>query len=77
MSNRTVERSVCYTVVVGNIGHVHCGASRAEAVKVYNEYCEESQSGKGRAGGEDVTLMADDMPILEYYGSIGLESEEL
>jgi len=58
-----------YVVVVGNIGTVYSGTSQSEAIRKYGEYVAQSKSGRGRAGGEDVTLFKNDQPVTNYYGS--------
>jgi hypothetical protein len=55
-----------YEVVVGNVGNVHTGGSKATAMTYFREYVEQSKSGCGRAGGEDVTLFKDGEIIKEY-----------
>ena len=57
-----------YVVNVGNIGNISC-KTKAEAEKTYNEYVMQSESGKGRAGGEYVGLMIDGEPVKEHFGS--------
>jgi len=57
-----------YEVIVGNIGSVHSGRDLKKALRVFNEYAEQSQGNYGRAAGEDVTLMRDGEPYKEYYG---------
>lgn len=52
-----------YTIVVGNIGTVFESQDFEAATRVYQEYCTQSESGEGRAGGEDVTLCADGEPL--------------
>ncbi len=59
-----------YEVVVSNIGKVHTGNNPVDARKVYGEYCLQSQSNAGRAGGEDVTLFKDGEPELEFVGQL-------
>jgi hypothetical protein len=58
-----------FEVIVGNIGTVYSGGSRSEAMKKWTTYQLQSKAGYGRAGGEDVTLMADGEPIKEYFGT--------
>jgi hypothetical protein len=60
-----------YEVIVGNIGTVYGGVSKAAALKKYTTYVRQSKSESGRAGGEDVTLMSDGEPIKEHYGNFG------
>ena len=54
---RVEEAKEDWTVLVGNVGQVYRGESRAEATQVYNDYVHESKSGLGRVGGEAVSLM--------------------
>jgi hypothetical protein len=55
-----------YQVTVGNIGTVYDGDSLEEAEFAYKEYVEQSESGRGRAGNEEVTLW-DGGEIMEYH----------
>jgi len=48
---------VDYQVVVGNVGTVYSGLDGAEAERIYGDYCVLSVGGKGRVGGEEVTLL--------------------
>jgi hypothetical protein len=43
-------------VIVGNIGSVYRGHDETRARMHYNEYVDQSKSGRGRAGNELVTL---------------------
>jgi hypothetical protein len=45
-----------YMVYVGNIGRVHNGIDKHEAIAEYEDYVRESKSKTGRASGEEVTL---------------------
>ena len=58
-----------YKVYVGNLGLVHEGDDKDDAMISYNEYYLQSTLGYGRASHEDVTLMEDDEIIAEYFGS--------
>ena len=58
-----------YELIVGNIGTVYSGSSKKEALKHYSIYVKQSKTGRGRAGGEDVTLMQNGEPIKEFFGS--------
>ena len=62
-----------YEVIVGNIGTVYSGNSKSEAVNTYNGYVDQSVGGRGRAGGEDVTMMADGEPYREHFGGTSYE----
>jgi hypothetical protein len=59
-----------YEVCVGNIGRVYEGENPIEARRIYGKYRSQSESGLGRAGGEDVTLFKDGEPELEFSGQI-------
>ena len=52
-----------YQVIVGNIGTVYDGDCLEKATATYNEYVEQSQSGTGRAGNEEVTLFKSGEPL--------------
>jgi hypothetical protein len=52
-----------YTVYVGNIGCVYDGNSFEDAMKAYDEYCDQSDDNYGRAGGEPVELLEEGVPI--------------
>lgn len=62
-----------FEVVCGNIGSVYNGDDKTEADRIFDTYVEQSNSGVGRAGGEDVTMFrhypADCMIIKEHFGS--------
>jgi len=60
------EAKIKYEVLVGNIGIVYTGFSKPDAMKEFNEYVKQSKTNKGRAGNEDVVLMADGEPSKEY-----------
>ena len=57
-----------YVVIVGNIGTVYSGSSRAEAMADYSEYTDRSIAGIGRGAGESVILFFDDDIELEHFG---------
>lgn len=48
-----------YEVIVGNVGRVHTGSNYNLAAAQFADYVAISKVGRGRAGGEDVTLMRD------------------
>lgn len=56
-----------YTVIVGNLGVVYEGPDRIMARENYDEYVEQSKSGRGRAANEPVTLMQDNLIVLEHH----------
>ena len=58
-----------WQVIVGNIGTVFDGTREAAARLEYKTYVIQSKSGNGRAGGESVTLMKNDEPVAEHFGS--------
>lgn len=65
-----------YEVMVGNIGSVIRTPDFNEALKVFDEYVQLSESGYGRVGGEDVTLLAEDGEVVkEYFGSLRDEED--
>jgi len=63
------DETVSYTVICGNIGTVYAGDDMAEAERVYGIYCKQSDSGRGRAGGESVCLMHDDDIVRDHFGT--------
>jgi hypothetical protein len=65
-----------YFVYVGNIGQVHAGFNKAQAIKEYKEYKALSEANYGRAGGENVVLYCNDDAILEHFGAIEEEEEQ-
>lgn len=60
------KRKHRYEVYVGNIGCVHFGHVRCEAVNDFKHYVEQSATGSGRAALEEVTLFRDGEPIRTY-----------
>lgn len=58
-----------YEVIVGNVGTVYNGGSKAEATKKFKSYVAVSMENRGRAGGENVTMMCDGEPCAEFFGS--------
>jgi hypothetical protein len=62
-----------FEVVVGNIGKVYSGNDEVEAGKEFNEYCEQSKDGYGRAAYEAVSLFKNDELINEYAGEMPAE----
>lgn len=59
-----------YQVIVGNIGIVYHGNNKTDALNHFEEYKEQSESGVGRAGGENVVLFENDQPIKEFTGTL-------
>lgn len=53
-----------FTVVVSNIGTVHKGYDENVAKGVFDEYVEQSKSGLGRAGGENVSMFGGNVSVL-------------
>lgn len=49
-----------YQVVVGNVGTVYDGPNKKRAESEFNAYKAISLTGKGRAGGGDVTILFTD-----------------
>ncbi len=66
---------VRYTVVVGNVGTVYDGTSRARADGNFNDYVKASKAPFGRAAGEHVVMMADDEIVREHVGSASSTDE--
>jgi hypothetical protein len=64
-----------YEVIVGNIGSVIATGRLEDARKRYQIYVEQSQSGRGRAGGENVTLLGDGEIVEEFIGTLNEEGE--
>ncbi len=56
-----------YEVICGNIGTVYSGTSYTEACAKFDSYIAASKAECGRAGGEDVTMLADGDIKREYY----------
>lgn len=54
-----------YYVNVGNIGNIF-SSNKREAMKTYRDYVKISKDGIGRAGGENVCLMIDGEPEIEF-----------
>lgn len=63
-------------VVVGNIGTVYSGPSSLEAHRVYLAYRDQSVSGSGRAGGEDVTWLRDGEVYAEHEGAADPQGDD-
>lgn len=59
-----------YVVICGNIGCVYDGCDRSEAERRFNGYVEQSKSGFGRAGNENVTMFCDGEIILEHLPAV-------
>ena len=55
-----------YQLIVGNIGTVLETEDEPTASENYSAYVQISQSTHGRASGEQVTLMMNGEPIMEY-----------
>ena len=66
-----------YSVIVGNIGTVRSEVGRKEALQAYKEYKTQSETGYGRASGEDVYMMKGDEIVYEYTGTFSRDNEEL
>lgn len=63
-----------YEVIVGNVGSVHLGKRRTEALKRYKSYVESSKEHAGaRCYGEDVTLLVDGEITQEHTGHLRQE----
>ncbi len=59
-----------YEVIVGNIGTVYSGSDESTARAQFEYYENDSRTGYGRAGGEDVTLLAGGEIIREHFGRL-------
>ena len=59
-----------WETIVGNVGTVYTGTNGFEARKTYSQYVAISKNGLGHAGHENVTLMKNDEPYLEYVPSV-------
>ena len=57
-------------VVVSNIGLVYSGGNLTEARKIFREYTDQSKTGYGRGGGEDVTMMKYGKAVWEFFGGL-------
>jgi hypothetical protein len=62
-----------YEVIVGNVGTIYSGYSKAEALHRYDTYVEISESCVGRAGGESIVLMVDGDISKEHEGRRSIE----
>jgi hypothetical protein len=63
-----------YKVIVGNVGSVHFGKRRAEALKRYKTYVDSSKEHAGaRCYGEDVILLVDGEIKQEHTGHLRQE----
>ena len=60
-----------WEVIVGNIGTVYSGPNGFEANAHFQTYVGQSNSGHGRAAGEDVILMKDGELHREFQGENG------
>lgn len=58
-----------YELIVGNIGTVYSGNNKADALGKFSLYKGQSIGNYGRAAGENVTLMRDGEPWMEYFGT--------
>ena len=65
-----------FKVIVGNIGMATDTDDRAEAERDFHGYVADSKANYGRASGEDVTLMVDGEPELEYTGWLSMQMED-
>lgn len=60
-----------FEVIVGNIGCVHKSKDLEAAIRTYIGYAKLSETGKGRAGNEIVTLFVNGEPRAEYEPWVG------
>lgn len=63
-----------FQVSVGNIGTIDC-KDEGEARRVFADYKAQSESERGRAGGETVILLENGEPTLEHIGSLDTSSD--
>lgn len=56
-----------YRLYVSNIGKVYAGRNCNKAIKEYNQYVKKSKSKKGRASGEQITLVRDNEIIRTHW----------
>lgn len=70
------EGPVIHEVVVGNIGTVYHGRDEQRAKDDFAEYKAQSETGYGRAAGEQVTRIADGEPVDEYFPPVPDEDDE-
>lgn len=59
-----------YQVIVGNIGIIYDGDSYEDAITIYDDYVDASKHKNSRVAGENVTIMQDGDPMVEYFGDI-------
>ena len=59
-----------YEVIVGNVGSVYSGKSASDASMTWIAYVDQSNSGRGRAAGESVTLLRDGEIVKEHDGIV-------
>jgi hypothetical protein len=64
-----------WEVIVGNIGSVYSGTDETLARATFATYKQNSIDNYGRAAGEDVTLMRNDEPVEEFFGTLGESNE--
>lgn len=58
-----------WEVICGNVGTVYDGTDEDEARRKFAVYVEQSKSGRGRAGNEDVTLLCNGEIVEEHSGT--------
>jgi hypothetical protein len=71
LENAQKQTKPTWEVIVGNIGTVYSGTNGFEANTTFQTYVGQSNSGYGRAGGEDVTLMKDGELHRQFEGENG------
>jgi hypothetical protein len=70
-THRELQIMPQYELIVGNIGSIYFGFSRAEALRTYRSYVESSRETAGsRACGEDVTLLVDTEIEKQHIGHL-------
>jgi hypothetical protein len=55
-----------YELIAGNVGMVHQGNDKEMAHCLFVDYVERSQSGRGRAAGEPITLLKNGEILLDF-----------
>ncbi len=65
------KRTKQYELVVGNLGTVHQGTDYGKAHREFFIYVNVSLAGVGRGAHENVTLMRDGEPCMEYVSKPG------
>lgn len=62
-----------YEIYAGNVGSVHTGTNKKDALKVFKSYVADSKANYGRVAGESIHMFADDELVKEYVGTMERE----